>query len=182
MTDAGFKYDYENDKCICPEGEIMYPKRHKDTTSYHARINTCKTCSSFITCVAKHRKGGERVILRNPNQHLFEKEISRMQEETFHKRLKERMWKIECIFSEAKNMHGLSRAKYRLLQKMQIQAHMTSSVQNLKRLITSLISKFIRILSFVNLEKIKILFDTQIHIIKHKILNKLFFARFIKYI
>ena len=73
------------------------------------------------------------MILRNPNQDLFEKEILRMQEEIFHKRLKERMWKIEGIFSEAKNMHGLSRAKYRGLQKMQIQAHMTSAAQNLKR-------------------------------------------------
>ena len=69
-----------------------------------------------------------------------------MQEEIFHKKLKERMWKIEGIFSEAKNMHGLSRAKYRGLQKMQIQAHMTSATQNLKRLVISLTPTFITVL------------------------------------
>jgi IS5 family transposase len=146
MADAGFKYDYTNDRYMYPEGKIMYPKRHKDTTSYHAKISTCKTCPSFTACVAKSRKGGEKVVLRNPNQDLFEKEILRMQEEIFHKKLKERMWKIEGIFSEAKNMHGLSRAKYRGLQKMQIQAHMTSATQNLKRLVISLTPTFITVL------------------------------------
>ena len=174
MVDAGFKYDFENDRCICPEGKIMYPRRHKDTTSYHAKISICKACSSFTTCVAKHRKGGERVILRNPNQDLFEKEILRMQEEIFHKRLKERMWKIEGIFSEAKNMHGLSRAKYRGLQKMQIQAHMTSAAQNLKRLVISLAPTFIiTLLQYISPE----LWESIICAIKCKISNSFSYIR-----
>jgi hypothetical protein len=45
------------------------------------------------------------------------------------------MWKIEGIHAEAKHQHSLKRAKYRGLTKVQIQAYMTASVQNLKRLI-----------------------------------------------
>ena len=46
----------------------------------------------------------------------------------------ERQWKMEGIFAEAKDNHGLSRARYRGRGKMQIQAYMISFVQNLKRL------------------------------------------------
>ena len=53
----------------------------------------------------------------------------------FKSKLDERMWKIEGLFAEAKNNHGLRRAKYRGRDKMQIQAYMTAFVQNLKRLV-----------------------------------------------
>lgn len=49
--------------------------------------------------------------------------------------MKERLWKIEGLFSEGKNCHGLLRAKLRGLPKVQMQAYMTAVVQNLKRLI-----------------------------------------------
>jgi transposase len=42
---------------------------------------------------------------------------------------------IEGLFAEAKQFHGLSRAKYRGRSKMQIQAYLTAIVQNLKRLL-----------------------------------------------
>lgn len=46
----------------------------------------------------------------------------------------ERSWKIEGIFAEAKENHGLDRARYRGRAKMQIQAYMTAIVQNVKRM------------------------------------------------
>lgn len=130
-------------------------------------------CSIYATCPAKHRSDGSRAVTRNPNQESFEKEISRMGEDIFHKKLKERMWKIEGIFSEAKNIHGLSRAKYRGLQKMQIQAHMTSATQNLKRLLTSLIPGFIYALQQVSFK----FWETTIHIIEYKISNSFSYTR-----
>ena len=47
----------------------------------------------------------------------------------------ERFWKLEGIISEAKNRQGLARAKYRGLIKVQIQAYLSASAQNIKRLI-----------------------------------------------
>lgn len=45
------------------------------------------------------------------------------------------MWKMEGIISEAKQRHGLLRAKYRGLIKTQIQAYMVATVLNMKRLV-----------------------------------------------
>ena len=46
--------------------------------------------------------------------------------------------KIEGLFGEAKEQHGLRRAKYRSSEKMQIQAYLTGITQNLKRFAASL--------------------------------------------
>ena len=48
------------------------------------------------------------------------------------------MWKIEGINADAKNQHGLKRARYRGLEKMQIQANMVGVVLNLKRIVSFL--------------------------------------------
>ncbi len=58
-----------------------------------------------------------------------------MNEPEFKKKAAERMWKSEGLFAEAKQYHGLSRAKYRGRAKVQIQAYFTATVQNLKRLL-----------------------------------------------
>ena len=58
-----------------------------------------------------------------------------MNDPTFKKKMSERMWKIEGLFAEAKDNHGLARAKYRGRAKVQIQAYLTAMVQNLKRLV-----------------------------------------------
>ena len=49
--------------------------------------------------------------------------------------MRERMWKIEGLFAEAKNFHGLRRAHLRGRWKVQAQVYMISVVQNLKRLV-----------------------------------------------
>jgi len=58
-----------------------------------------------------------------------------MNEPKFGDNAAERMWKSEGIFAEAKQYHGLSRAKYRGRPKVQIQAYLSAIVQNLKRLL-----------------------------------------------
>jgi len=69
-------------------------------------------------------------------QDFFEIQLSRMQEPIFQNALRERMWKIEGINAEAKNRHGLKRAKYRRIDKVQIQANMVGAVLNIKRIVT----------------------------------------------
>ncbi len=69
----------------------------------------------------------------------------------FIAKLRERMWKIEGIFAEAKSRHWMRRARYRGRAMMQIQVYMTATVENLKRLVGSLwndlatiLQKFVR--------------------------------------
>ena len=58
-----------------------------------------------------------------------------MKQPYFLQKMAERLWKIEGIISEGKTYHCLSRAKYRGINKMQIQAYLSASVQNMKRII-----------------------------------------------
>jgi hypothetical protein len=74
-------------------------------------------------------------VLRNVDQDLFEQVQAQMEQATFLERSSERMWKCEGLFAEAKQYHGLSRAKYRGRRKVQIQAYLIAIVQNLKRLL-----------------------------------------------
>lgn len=94
-------------------------------------------CSMQDSCQAVLRQSSNYVrnIFRGNNQQFFKIEQQRMQENKFQDALRERMWKIEGINAEAKNLHGLKRAKYRGLQKVQIQAHMVGVVLNIKRLV-----------------------------------------------
>ena len=45
------------------------------------------------------------------------------------------MQKIEVINAEAKNQHGLKRARYRGINKVQIQANMIGTILNIKRIV-----------------------------------------------
>lgn len=68
-------------------------------------------------------------------QDFFELQLRRMQESIFQNALRERMWKIEGINAEAKNQHGLKRARYRGINKVQIQANMVGAILNIKRIV-----------------------------------------------
>jgi hypothetical protein len=74
-------------------------------------------------------------VMRSMDQDLFEEVQSKMEEPHFGAKVAERMWKCEGLFAEAKQLHGLSRAKYRGRSKVQIQAYLCAIVQNLKRLL-----------------------------------------------
>jgi hypothetical protein len=63
----------------------------------------------------------------------------------FLKKLAERFWKMEGIMAEAKNCHGLKRARCRGRQKVQIQAYLISTVQNIKRLMSSIATSIERL-------------------------------------
>ena len=133
---GGFIYDSSKDIYTCPTGQEFktYPMQdgHK---IYRGKSSICNICSEASICAAKRHANGRRAIIRNPHHVLILQELERLQNEVFISRLKERMWKIEGIFAEAKNQHTLSRARYRGLPKVQIQAYMVASVQNLKRIV-----------------------------------------------
>jgi hypothetical protein len=62
-----------------------------------------------------------------------------MRDPVLRQKMSERMWKIEGLFAEAKQNHGLSRAQYRGRSKVQIQAYLSATAQNLKRLVKAIL-------------------------------------------
>jgi transposase len=134
-------YQKEQDRFQCPAGKYLTPtpaitENHKRYVSSSA---DCRACAQASTCPAR-RSGSspKRFVLRSLDQDLFEEVQARMRDPTFRSKRCERMWKMEGLFAEAKQNHGLSRARYRGRSKVQIQAYLSATVQNLKRLVAAL--------------------------------------------
>jgi transposase len=139
---SGMVYEREHDRFRCPQGKYLNANlaicdNHKRYASASA---DCCNCPQLFTCPAEARKSMpyHRYVRRNLDQDLFEEVQARMREPTFGEKLSERMWKMEGLFAEAKQNHNLSRAKYRGLPKVQIQAYLSAIVQNLKRLVIAI--------------------------------------------
>jgi len=137
LEEHGFVFDKGHNRYICPQGKFLLPKEREDGAVYKSKTEDCKNCPVSKDCAASLRQYSEHIrhIYRSHNQSFFEIEQQRMKAPEFIERMKERMWKVEGINAEAKNLHTLKRVKYRGLSKVQIQAYMTGAVQNLKRLI-----------------------------------------------
>jgi transposase len=131
-------YQKDEDRFRCPAGKYLTPtpaiiENHKRYVSSSA---DCRACTQSSTCPARTRGSSpQRFVLRNVDQDLFEEVQARMRDPAFGEQLSERMWKMEGLFAEAKQNHGLSRARYRGRSKVQIQAYLIAIVQNLKRLV-----------------------------------------------
>lgn len=134
----GFIYEREQNRYRCPAGEYLTPNPTitNDTVHYHTQAKACTPCSLKRNCVAKIKnKTTVRWIRRNIHQDLFALVTERMKTAIFQAKLAERMWKVEGLISEAKQLHGLNKARYRGLTKTQIQVYLIASVLNIKRLV-----------------------------------------------
>lgn len=150
LEERGFVFDKTRNEYQCSQGKTLLPKIvNKNGTIYKSKAIDCANCLIQQDCPASLRKYSQHIrhIFRSHNQQFFETEQKRMQEPLFQDTLRERMWKIEGINAEAKNQHGLKRARYRGLEKMQIQANMVGVVLNLKRLVTFFCALFMVILA-----------------------------------
>ncbi len=133
---GGLVYEKEHDRFRCPEGKYLHPnpaiagnqKRYASSTA------DCRDCPRGSACPARVRKSA-RFVMRSLDQDLFEDVQARMRDPTFKRKMSQRLWKCEGLFAEAKQNHGLARARYRGMAKVQIQAYLSAIVQNLKRLL-----------------------------------------------
>jgi IS5 family transposase len=151
---AGFVYQKEQDRFVCPEGQYLNPYGFMNGESkyYRSKSSICAMCKQKDACIASAKKNRPftKYLIRSIHQELFDKTLEAMQDPTFIDKLKERMWKIEGIFAEAKQLHGLGKARYRRLEKVQIQAYMIYVVQNIKRIIKQLFCAFLHFLNVLN--------------------------------
>jgi transposase len=135
-----FKYDKKKDVFTCPRGFELLPTQFQSDFNQHQKLyrllgGHCKKCPLRRKCFKNQKKidRGKR-IFRNLHCVIQAKTKAREKTKEFKKHRAQRQWKMEGLFAEAKTFHGLDRARYRLRANMQIQAYMTASVQNIKRL------------------------------------------------
>jgi hypothetical protein len=136
---VGLVYEREKDRICCPADKYLYPSagNYDNRKRYASLSGGCRECPHTPTCPAKNRRNAPhtRFVLRPNDQDLFDEVQARMRDPTFRQKMSERMWKCEGLFAEAKQNHGLARARYRGRQKVQIQAYLSGTAQNLKRLV-----------------------------------------------
>ena len=134
--EGSFKYDRKQDIYTCQAGHALYSKHAVGATKYyHIKKAHCNSCQWQKSCYLGKRHTG---LYRNEHKAAIERVRRRQGGKVFKRIMRERSWKIEGLFGEAKEQHGLRRAKYRGLEKMQIQAFLIGTTQNLKRLAVSL--------------------------------------------
>lgn len=137
LSKGEFIYNSKKDRYRCPRGMHLYPYEKTDRSIKRYRIigGHCRDCPLQGECLPPKQKHRARFIYRHPQQVEIDKVRWRQVTRTFKDRMRERGWKIEGIFGEAKTQHNLRRAHYRGSSKVQIQAYLTAIVQNLKRMV-----------------------------------------------
>ena len=131
-----FTYDPERDTYTCPQGVVL-PfasfSAAEQLKLYYTDPATCNACPLKARCTTTDQ--GRRV-----RRHVDEAYVERVR--AYHgtasyerARRKRQVW-VEPLFAEAKDWHGLRRFRLRGLAKVNAEALITASGQNLKRLLS----------------------------------------------
>ncbi len=130
-----FLYDAEQDIYTCPQGEPLayhYTRHVMNVRVYRADAETCNRCPLKIQCTTSFQG---RTIHRNLRDQYTEHVRAYHQTEAYEKAMGKRKVWIEPLFAEAKQWHGLRRFRLRRLWKVNCEALITASGQNIKRLL-----------------------------------------------
>jgi transposase len=130
-----FAYDPERDLYTCPADELLVPRMRNVARSligYRAKAGTCDACSLRSDCTTS--KTG-RQILRHFDEEYVDRVKGYRGTFLYEKALRKRRLWVEPLFAEAKDWHGMRRFRLRGLEKVNIEALLIASGQNIKRLL-----------------------------------------------
>jgi transposase len=132
-----FTYDPEQDLYQCPAGKVLRSKTSRAARNqviYKTEPGTCTSCSMRAQCT--DNKTGRQVL-----RHLEERYVDRVKSYrgtfAYEKALRKRRVWVEPLFGEAKDWHGMRRFRLRRLEKVNIEALLIASGQNIKRLVAA---------------------------------------------
>jgi transposase len=131
-----FVYEPDRDLYRCPQGEPLrlYTRSFTEgLTRYRAEPETCNACPLKPRCTPGDRG---RVVRRSFYEELLERVRAYRETESYRKALRKRKVWVEPMFAEAKEWHGMRRFRLRRLEKVNAEALMIASGQNIKRLVT----------------------------------------------
>ena len=135
FTIEDFSYDADKDLYTCPAGETLRRQgfdRWGGYVRYAVRTGACEGCPLKSKCT-NSPKG--RWVSRGLEEEYLERVRAYRQTEAYRKALRKRAVWIEPLFGEAKEWHGSRRFRLRGLEKVNSEALMIASGQNLKRLL-----------------------------------------------
>jgi transposase len=130
-----FTYDPERDEYRCPEGQVLRRKTAKYTEGvvvYRADAATCNACPLKAACTESSQG---RQVHRSLYAEYLDRVRAYHETAAYEKAMAKRKVWVEPLFGEAKDWHGLSRFRLRRLWKVNIEALLIATGQNLKRLL-----------------------------------------------
>jgi hypothetical protein len=135
FTIEDFLYDAQRDLYTCPQGEVLRRQGHDRRggyVRYAVRTDACEGCPLKSKCT-NSPKG--RWVSRSLEEEYIERVRAYRDTEAYRKALRKRAVWPEPLFGEAKEWHGARRFRLRGLEKVNAEALMIASGQNLKRLL-----------------------------------------------
>jgi len=130
-----FLYDPEQDIYTCPNGAVLrfrgnhYAARAR---AYQAPADACGACPLKARCTDS-RKG--RIFTRSFDEAYLDRVRGYHETDAYRKAMRKRSAWVEPLFGEAKDWHGLKRFRLRGLWKVNAEALLIATGQNLKRLL-----------------------------------------------
>ena len=143
LSKRDFTYDAQEDVYHCPGGAVLHRRRRQRQDGkafYSADADVCRSCPLRPQCVRSKSPDAVRQVTRFDNGYV---ERAQAACRSAHGRglLKHRQTCIEGLFGQAKNWHGLRRARWRGRVKMRVQTLLTAAVLNLKKLLKAVFRK-----------------------------------------
>jgi hypothetical protein len=126
----------KRDLYTCPAGELLVAHMRNVARSligYRAKAGTCHACSLRSDCTTS--KQG-RQILRHFDEEYVDRVKGYRGTFLYEKALRKRRVWVEPLFAEAKDWHGMRRFRLRRLEKVNVEALLIASGQNVKRVLT----------------------------------------------
>jgi transposase len=130
-----FTYDPERDTYRCPEGQLLRRRKAKYTegvVAYQAEAAICHACPVKSACTTSTQG---RLIHRSLYIEYLDRVRAYHKTPAYEKAMAKRKVWVEPLFGEAKDWHGLSRFRLRGLWKVNAEALLIATGQNLKRLL-----------------------------------------------
>jgi transposase len=131
-----FIYDVERDLYSCPQGESLRLYTHSYTerlSRYRAKAETCNACPLKPECTPG---ASGRVLMRSFDEEILAKVRAYRGTTPYEKALRKRRVWVEPMFGEAKEWHGMRRFRLRRLWRVNAEAMVIATGQNIKRLLT----------------------------------------------
>jgi hypothetical protein len=130
-----FRYDPENDHYLCPAGQRLRLRNedHRNRRKrYQAKPSICNACQLKGKCTTSDRG---RMLYRPFEEDFYDRVRGYRGTFAYEKALRKRSVWVEPLFGEAKEWHGMRKFRLRRLKKVNIEALLVASGQNVKRLL-----------------------------------------------
>ena len=130
-----FRYDPENDRYLCPAGRTLHSQskdRHNLRKRYRAKPSICNACELKAKCTTSDHG---RMLYRPFEEDFYDRVRAYRGTLAYEKALRKRSVWVEPLFAEAKEWHGMRRFRLRRLEKVNKEALLIASGQNVKRLL-----------------------------------------------